>query len=105
MESKNEPDCQQMVSDGRVEGVARKTSQRVSMAVCSTVITVVGWLLLPFVYQLSLGCAILGAVVGVIAVRGQRGAWRNLGIVSTVAALVLVLVFATFWGAIMLIKQ
>ena len=83
----------------------KRRSRRIPMAVLSLLFTVGGWLMLPFVYQVSLACGALGFVTGVIGWCGRRGAWRNLSITCTVAALALLLVFATFWGAIVYIAS
>ena len=78
----------------------RRRSRRIPMAVLSLLFTVGGWLMLPFEYRTSLVCGILGFLAGLIGWCARRGAWRNLSITCTVAALALLAVFATFWGAI-----
>lgn len=78
----------------------RQRSRRIPMALVSFVATVTGWMLLPFIYQLSLGAAIVGFVSGIIGWRARRGAWRNLSITCTVASGTLLLVFITFWSVI-----
>lgn len=96
---------EQMSAVAESESPRKEKPRRIPMAVLSFVLTLVGWMLLPFVYQVSMGCAIGGFIAGVIGWRGRRGAWRNLSITCTVASAVLILVFATFWGAIMYFAQ
>lgn len=79
--------------------------KRAGFAIAAFVFAVAGWLTLPFVYIVSMACGLLGTVAGIVGWRGRRGAWRNLAITSTVAALTLLLVFAVFWGALAMVDN
>lgn len=70
-------------------------------AVISFVITVLAWVALPFNEVATLVLGVAGLITSIIALRQPRGAWRNLTLVAIVAAAVLLLVLAIFWGGIL----
>lgn len=78
------------------EKLAPKT-WRQWMAVLATIVTVAAWILLGFVELWPLILAVVGVVAGALGV-GSR--LRTLSITALLAAAVLCLVYALFYGAI-----
>lgn len=70
--------------------------RRVTLAILAFVVTVIGWILLPLTYQITIGAGVLGIILSILALRQPRGGWRNLALVSLVASSVLLLVMAVF---------
>lgn len=65
-------------------------------------LTLVGWICLPYNEFAALAGATAGLILSLVALRQRRGAWRNLALVSLVAAAVLLLVLVLFWGGIII---
>lgn len=101
MELENNKNIIQDEATDSVDKAVKVKSRRATVSVISLILTLAGWMLLPFVYQASIACGVGGFITGIIGWRGRRGGWRNLAITCMVAAFVLLLVFATFWGAIL----
>ncbi len=71
-------------------------------SVTAFLLTVVGWICLPYNEFAALAGAAVGLILSLVALRQRRGAWRNLALVSLVAAAVLLLVLVLFWGGIII---
>lgn len=74
--------------------------RRGTLSLVSFLIVLGAWASLPLFYIVSATLGIISLVLGILAVRQRRGAWRNLAIVTVVASAVLVLVLVIFWAAI-----
>lgn len=70
--------------------------RRATLAILAFVVTVIGWILLPLTYKITIGAGILGVILSILALRQPRGGWRNLALVSLVASSVLLLVMVVF---------
>lgn len=71
-------------------------------SVTAFLLTLVGWICLPYNEFAALAGAAAGLILSLVALRQRRGAWRNLALVSLVAAAVLLLVLVLFWGGIII---
>ncbi len=77
--------------------------QRHKLTVAAFVVTVLAWVTLPLHYLVSLCLCVVGLALAIFGVRQPRGGSRNLALVTTVAAGVLLLVYAIFWAAMLFI--
>lgn len=71
-------------------------------SVTAFLLTLVGWICLPYNEFAALAGATAGLILSLVALRQRRGAWRNLALISLVAAAVLLLVLVLFWGGIII---
>jgi CHASE2 domain-containing sensor protein len=80
-----------------------QAKQHHKLTIAAFVATVLAWVTLPLHYLVSICICVIGLAMAIIGIRQPRGGSRNLALVTTVAAGVLLLVYAIFWAAMLFI--